>query len=463
MIKFKKNGRPNKIEKGLVKNINNLLSSLDEEQLSKYDFSNEEVKESSRLNYIWDMLNSDFSESKETENVDKETGEILEGKTIENNEAAKNDDSQTNTKEQHSESVQNVEDNQEVQEDGLRDSVRKTDNEGLNEDSRFSDIPEKTERVAKSINENVSDNQNNQKMSGQNLEVNESVGSDNDIPDFFSPIAAPVKERSYNKNEGGFSGEIEEPDYDGSSTSPIEEENVYDEQPSVTTSSRSEEYYEEEESSSTGFDNVRNEAMEEMDTKDKKVAVKNLADAIFSGLEMLHTLGQNFVKMPEDKIQEKILSGEIDPSMQIPIDEQGTTVSPAGFFEGYNEQVEEALAYEPEFEQKIRPALEREMMKRDMGMTDGQYIVAESLKYFGLKGVQAFQLKKQANQIMETFVTMTRETNAAKVKAAKEQRRQAVSPDAITTPPKPAANPISQQPHDEPDVVETVVAEETVD
>lgn len=464
MIKFKKNGRPTKVEKGLVKSINNILSSMDEEQLSTYDFSEEVVNEPSRLNYIWDMLNGDLSSNKEElENVDRETGEI---KNTENNTTTIKDESEkTESKDtsldnevlEETEETKGNEDAEiptqsgvEVQEESIGEGSIGQTRESENTDN---------------VNENQKENDMKEAEDVAFQEMTDST-DDSGVPDFFSPLNQPVKERSYNKQGAGYTGTIGEPNYDGDSPAGTQEEEAYEEEPSVRTSPEPNQgnYHEEEddfESSGSGFDNVRNEAMEEMDTKDKRVAVKNLADAIFSGVEMLHTLGQNFVKMPEDKIQEKVVSGEIDGSLRIPIDERGTEVTPQGFFEGFNEQVEEALAYEPEFEEKIRPALEREMLKRDMGMTDGQYILAESLKYFGLKTVQAIQLRKTSMQILDTFVTMTRETNeakAAEARAEKRAARRAVNPDSITTP--PPANPIQQQPHDEEVEAEEIENEE---
>ena len=136
--------------------------------------------------------------------------------------------------------------------------------------------------------------------------------------------------------------------------------------------------------------------------KEKTLAVKQLVETCLDGYAMLHEIAKMKVVYPEEKLQEKIIAGEIDPSDEIPIDEQGTTVTPVEFIQGFNEQAREAISYDPEFGEKVRPAMERVFAKRGWGMTDEQYLLYMFGKDLAFKGVQVtvslVQLKPFGNR-----------------------------------------------------------------
>ena len=56
MIKLTKKGRPNKAEKGLLKNINDWISNLSDEDKSKHDFVGKSVNNKTELESIWDGI-----------------------------------------------------------------------------------------------------------------------------------------------------------------------------------------------------------------------------------------------------------------------------------------------------------------------------------------------------------------------------------------------------------------------
>jgi hypothetical protein len=124
--------------------------------------------------------------------------------------------------------------------------------------------------------------------------------------------------------------------------------------------------------------------------------------------------------------------------MEIPLDENGTTTNPVEFFQNFNEQAEEAISYDPEFGEKVRPAMERVFAKKGWGMTDEQFLLVAFGKDAAWKGVQIMTLKKTANGIMNTFEQLQKDKIEAIKQSNRAQRRAAppIQPDAIVTPPQ---------------------------
>tara|TARA_R110000787_G_scaffold212140_2_gene321929 strand:+ start:1972 stop:3270 length:1299 start_codon:yes stop_codon:yes gene_type:complete len=389
-IIFRKNGRPTKAEKRVLKNINSFLGSLDEAERSRFD--SEKVSSGERLDEIWESIISEpnyksIEEKKISKdlNVDEDTGEIFDD--------SEKDINFTNDKENNMEDAQILE------------------------------------------------------------EINDSSGADttNEVPSFFNPLADPIKQRSYNKANETDVGEIEEPDFADKKTTSEKLEEINNDTPFNEEDHKFNPQAEEDEIEDEGkkeWDNVRNEAIEELPDKDKKLAAKQLVQTVLDGYEMLHELGKIFVKYPEEKIQEKAIKGEIDPTMQIPMDEHGTMTNPIEFFQTFNEQAEEAIAYDPEFGEKVRPAMERVFSKKGWGMTDEQFLMIAFGKDIAWKGVQIMTLKKTANGIMSTFEQLQKDKNEA-IRQSKRDKARSPDPlqaDSIITPPKEQPQP--KQPQD---------------
>tara|TARA_R110000822_G_scaffold46670_3_gene124222 strand:- start:26761 stop:27897 length:1137 start_codon:yes stop_codon:yes gene_type:complete len=342
-IVFKKNGRPTKKEKLLLKNINSHLSSSGDNI-----YENETVTNLERLDEIWSDLTS----------------------------------SKNNIKEEEAETV--------------------VKNENMNEGDEI-------------INE-----------ANQGIESAQDTG----IPSSFSPLSEPIMQRSYATSSQTDVGEIKEPIFE-SQSSPKEQLEQIEEEQQYEYEESAEESKEED-----AFENVHNPQMEELNNKDKQLASKQLVQTVLDGYEMLHELGKSFVKYPEDKLQEKIIKQEIDPTMEIPLDEHGTTTNPVEFFQNFNEQAEEAISYDPEFGEKVRPAMERVFSKKGWGMTDEQYLMVAFGKDIAWKSVQIMNLKKTASGIMNTFEQLQKDKIAAiRQQTRQSQRTATVSPDSIVKPP----------------------------
>jgi len=244
---------------------------------------------------------------------------------------------------------------------------------------------------------------------------------ENDAPfsfESYSPIDEEVVERSYNKIEVDTSiGDIPEPDLGSNRPDFSDTESV-----------------EFEESPKQGmFDNVTNPAMSEMDPKDVKIATKQLVNSVLEGYEMLHQLGSKFAKINENKVAEKAMSGEIDLELRVPIDAEGNDVNAMEYVQVHNQQAEEIFKYDPEFNDKVRPAMERVFAKKGWGISDEQYLMGMFAKDLMTKSAIAFAFKRSGNDMINHFAE-----NSAQIKA--NQRQQApierVTPDAIITPPK---------------------------
>lgn len=267
----------------------------------------------------------------------------------------------------------------------------------------------------------------------------EPVAKQGGIPNFFSPLAEEVKQREYNKitpQQGAqdipepiFQGGMAEED-DNTKTSPMENGEASPEGEAPKPSE---------------FDNVTNESVNQLEGKEKKIACEQLVNTVLDVYEMAHVFGANFAKQDENELIEMSAKGEIDPTMEIPIDEKGTTTNPIEFFQTYNAQVDEALTYDPEFGEKVKPAMRRVFEKKGWGFTDEQYLMYMFGKDAGTKAMMIWGLKKQSSMIMKTFVEMQMQKNEALA-----SQEPTVSPDSITHPSAKQPTEESQPPQEEP-------------
>ncbi len=199
----------------------------------------------------------------------------------------------------------------------------------------------------------------------------------------FNPFAQNVIEREYAtpKVAQGIVEDLEEPVF--------EQRNPFEER-------REQEQQDEPHPFEDG-----NPALNDLDFQDKKIACESLVDTCLDTYEQLHSVAQNFVQVDESEMMQKQMDGEIDLSMEIPVDEQGTTMSVMDFVQQYNEQSKEALQYDKEFGYKVRPAMLRVFMKKGWGMTDEQFLMYAFGKDLLTKTAIVFSLKKTMNNTFE--------------------------------------------------------------
>ena len=122
------------------------------------------------------------------------------------------------------------------------------------------------------------------------------------------------------------------------------------------------------------FDNP-NPAVNDLDNKDKKLACESMVDSVLDGYEQLCKFGAYKTKVDKDELLQKEIDGKISLHEQIPINENGDTMSVSDFIGSFNSQVDNALKYDASFGLKVRPAMVRVFMKKGWGMSDEQFLM----------------------------------------------------------------------------------------
>tara|TARA_R110002020_G_scaffold474816_1_gene707599 strand:- start:39157 stop:40308 length:1152 start_codon:yes stop_codon:yes gene_type:complete len=214
----------------------------------------------------------------------------------------------------------------------------------------------------------------------------------------YNPFAESVVERDYSTPQiaSGEVEEIEEPQF-----VPPTYEDVKREREGGGEEEMGDETGQE---SGSPFDNP-NPALNDLDTKDKKVACESLVDTCLDAYEQLHKYGQYIIKVDEETLQQKHRDGTLDLTETIPLPD-GKEVSIAEFFQQYNEQGVDALKYDQEFGAKVKPAMLRVFMKRGWGMSDEQYLMYMFGRDIAVKVGIMWQMKKTINSTLESLEEM---------------------------------------------------------
>lgn len=229
------------------------------------------------------------------------------------------------------------------------------------------------------------------------------------IMDDFSPLDAPVKQRSYTNHkiydDAEVVADLEEPtyqpptfdDFDGGGE-PAEKEPA----------------------------KPFNEAYSELDGKEKTMGAEMMAEMTLD----IYEKGCGFLgKVPEiseDKLDTLIAEGEIDPNIQLPTESGNLGVKE--FAVEYNNGIKDAFEVTDDFKDKVRPPLIRVFKKRGIGMTDEQLLAYYFVTDLGTKTAQAFMLRKTANNILDSL----RENTLA----IKETQRPTPTPTPTPSAPK---------------------------
>ena len=271
----------------------------------------------------------------------------------------------------------------------------------------------KQEDMSKNIADDVMDFTEIQNDIGSNGE------KDNEVPNFFDPLKESIHERNYNKIDTKDVGEIEEPVFGTQE----QFENIED-VPPVFEVEEAEEVPKER-----AIDKVTNESVNQLESGEKTMAVKQLVEMCLDGYELLHELAKQKVVFSEDKLKERIISGEIDPNDEIIVNANGDTSTPETFIQEYNEQAIESVSLDPEFTEKVRKPMERVFAKKGWGMSDEQYLLVMFGKDITMKALSVAMLRKTVNGIMDTFAERNRI-----MKAEQQQSIPPQSPSSIDRP-----------------------------
>lgn len=204
------------------------------------------------------------------------------------------------------------------------------------------------------------------------------------VMDDFSPLDAPVKQRSYTQHKIYADSEVvpdlEEPSFQAPNFSDFDEASP-----------------EEEKEPAKPF----NEAYSELDGKEKTMGAEMMAEMTLD----IYEKGCGFLgKLPEiseQKLDKLIAEGEIDGDIQLPTESGNLGVK--DFAVEYNSSIKEAFEVTDDFKDKVRPPLIRVFKKRGIGMTDEQLLAYYFVTDLGTKTAQAFMLRKTANNILDSL------------------------------------------------------------
>jgi hypothetical protein len=244
---------------------------------------------------------------------------------------------------------------------------------------------------------------------------NVSVEQNEDFYSGFSPLDEPVKERSYTKgnvDSKGLEAELEEPTFDAPNFSDFDEE--------------------------TKEPSTFNPAIDNLDKKEQLYATEQMVDTVLDVYGKAHLLANRVTKIKEDKIAKAMEDGEIDPSLEVPIDNMGNSLGLMDYVQEYNSQLSDAIKLEDDFVEKVRPAMIRVFQKKGLAMTDEQFLGVAYGTDILTKGAMIFQLVKQNNKL---FSMWKEQSNfVPKSKPSKPSNSGSTPPPPPTPTPQPSQN-----------------------
>ncbi len=260
----------------------------------------------------------------------------------------------------------------------------------------------------------MSELQENNDNTQEPINADVSVENNEDFYSGFSPLDEPVKERAYTKGNvdtQGLEAELEEPTFDAPNFSDFDQE---EKEPSTF-----------------------NPAMENLDKKEQLYATEQMVDTVLDVYGKAHLLANRVTKIKEEKVAQAMEIGEIDPSLQVPIDDMGNSLGLMEYVQEYNSQLSDAIKLEDDFVEKVRPPMIRVFQKKGLAMTDEQFLAVAFGTDILTKGAMIFQLVKQNNKLM----SMWKEQSNSVPKASRSK---------TTTPPPPPSDTPTPQPTPEP-------------
>lgn len=203
------------------------------------------------------------------------------------------------------------------------------------------------------------------------------------LMDDFSPLDAPVKQRSYTQHkiyaDSDVVPELEEPTFQAPNFSDFDEATSEEKEPAKPF----------------------NEPFSELDGKEKTMGAEMMAEMTLD----IYEKGCGFLgKLPEiseSKLDQLIADGEIDPNIELPTESGNIGVK--DFAVEYNSSIKDAFEVSEDFKNNVRPPLIRVFKKRGIGMTDEQLLAYYFITDLGTKTAQAFMLRKTSKNILDSL------------------------------------------------------------
>lgn len=142
------------------------------------------------------------------------------------------------------------------------------------------------------------------------------------------------------------------------------------------------------------------------------------ADLLLKGYDKLHALGRWIGKVDESDLAQMHAKGKINLEQVLPLGKKSITVH--GFFQEYNQGIDQNIVVEQEFKDKIKPPLVRECVRRGWLLSDMNYILVMTAEDLSTKIGMLVGLKKSANLVLNACQEM--------MKAQREQGQTKKSP-----------------------------------
>lgn len=143
-----------------------------------------------------------------------------------------------------------------------------------------------------------------------------------------------------------------------------------------------------------------NKEYTELPNKEKREGAELMADAIIDGYASIIGYAGNLAVISESKLEQEIIEGTISAGTTLQVDENGTRIPVREYVKSYNEQAKEAFTVSQEFKETVKPPLTRVLQKRGAALTDEQFLAYHFGKDILEKGVTAFAIRSQNNQIL---------------------------------------------------------------
>lgn len=139
-----------------------------------------------------------------------------------------------------------------------------------------------------------------------------------------------------------------------------------------------------------------NPSIEQMPDKEKMKAAAFMANATLDGYAKVKGLAARLATINEKKLRKAFTEGTIDPTIQIPYDAQGNTVTPDVLAQQFNKEVEKEMEFSDESRDNIRPYLTNFYAEKGVGMNNtqmllyyaGMEVASTSLAIIGFRSAQ---------------------------------------------------------------------------
>lgn len=169
-----------------------------------------------------------------------------------------------------------------------------------------------------------------------------------------------------------------------------------------------------------------NPEMKDMPKKEKAAAVKNIANTILKTYSWICGMVDKMLQFDEKTLNKYKISGEIDFSIEVPLDyKTGRTMAAGGLIKEFNEQSKGTITVTAEWVEEVRPILERVLEKRGVGMSDEQLLGFLFIQDLIAKFLLAKAAYDQKKQILDSLIQLTLEVRGqrADFRAAQNQAR----------------------------------------